>query len=112
MLIKRNKDMIRFAGRRHTRLGVISAVIGIAVVLGFFIISVLSGVAHGNGGQILGVVGLILFALAVFGFVLSYKAFKQKDIFYRFPLIGIVLNGIMTTLFFILYVLGTFTIGG
>jgi hypothetical protein len=112
VFIRRNKDMIRFAGRRHTQLGILSAIIGITVVLGFLTISILSGLAHGKGGFVLGIVGLLLFSLAIFGFVLSYKAFKQKDIFYRFPIIGIVLNGFMTALFFILYILGIFEIGG
>lgn len=103
---KRNKDMIHFSGRRHTKMGIISAVIGIAVVIGFIAISVVSGVLTGNGGLVLGIIGILLFCLAIFGFVLSYKAFKQKDIFYRFPLIGAIFNGIMTVFLLILYVLG------
>jgi hypothetical protein len=105
-LFKKNKDMIRFSGRRHTKLGVISAIIGIVVVLGFITISIISGLLSGNGGFILGVIGLGLFSLAIFGFVLSYKAFKQKDIFYRFPIIGAILNGLMTVFLLIIYILG------
>ncbi len=104
-LIKR-KEMIRFSGRRHTRAGVISAIIGIAVTLGFITLSIISGVMGGQGGELFGILGLLLFALAVFGFVLSYKALKQRDIFYRFPLIGVFLNGFMTILFVIIYILG------
>lgn len=105
-LLKKNKDMIHFSGRRHTRLGIISAIIGVAVVLGFLVISILSGMRKGNGGLVLGIIGIGLFGLAVFGFVLSYKAFKEKDIFYRFPLIGTILNGLMTILLLIIYILG------
>ena len=67
--------MIHFSGRRHTKLGIISMVIGIAVILGFLAVSIISGLARGQGGIILGVAGIGLFALSVFGFVLSYKAF-------------------------------------
>lgn len=106
MRIKRNKDMIRFSGRRHTKLGIGSMVIGIVVILGFLAVSIISGLARGQGGIVLGVIGIGLFALAVFGFVLSYKSFKKKDIFYRFPIVGAVLNGFMTILLLIIYILG------
>jgi hypothetical protein len=109
MRIKRNKEMIHFSGRRHTKLGICSMIIGILSILGLLAASILSGIYHGQGGIVLGVVGIGLLALSVFGFVLSYKAFKKKDIFYRFPIIGAVLNGFMTILLFVIYILG---IGG
>ena len=106
MLFKRNKEMIHFSGRRHTKMGIISAGIGVIVVLGFLSISMVSGLAHGNGSLVLGIIGLFLFGLAVFGFVLAYKAFKKKDIFYRYPVIGAVINGFMTIILLIIYILG------
>ncbi len=109
MRIKRNKEMIHFSGRRHTKLGICSMVIGILSVLGILAASILSGINNGQGGIGLGVAGIGLFALSVFGFVLSYKAFQKKDIFYRFPIIGAVLNGFMTILLLVIYILG---IGG
>lgn len=109
MRIKRNKEMIHFSGRRHTKLGICSMIIGIISILGLLVASIASGLARGQGGFVFGVAGLGLFALSVFGFVLSYKAFKKKDIFYRFPIIGAVLNGFMTIFLLIIYILG---IGG
>ncbi len=106
MHIKRNKDMIHFSGRRHTKLGIGSAVIGIFVVFGFLAVSIISGLARGQGGMVLGVAGIGLFVLAVTGFILSYRAFRKKDIFYRFPMIGAVLNGFMTILLLIIYIIG------
>lgn len=108
MRSKRNKDkeMIHFSGRRHTKMGIASAVIGIVAVLGFIALSVASGLAGGKGGSVLGLLGILLFALSVTGFILSYKACKKKDIFYSFPIIGAVLNGLMTILFMIIYLLG------
>ena len=109
MRIKRKKEMIHFSGRRHTKLGICSMVIGIFSILGLLAASILSGIYHGQGGIILGAAGIGLFALSVFGFVLSYKSFKKKDIFYRFPIVGAVLNGFMTILLLVIYILG---IGG
>lgn len=105
-LFKRKKEMIHFSGRRHTKTGIISVVIGAVAILGFITLSILSGVAKGNGGIILGFIGLLLFAMSILGFVLSYKSFKKKDIFYRFPIIGAVLNGFMIILLLVLYIIG------
>lgn len=106
MFLKHKKDMIHFSGRKHTKMGIFSAIIGAAVVLGFLAISIISGLSNGKGGELLGVIGILLFCLAVFGFVLSYKACNKKDIFYRFPVIGVILNGLMTILLLVLYILG------
>ncbi len=104
-LFKR-KDMIQFSGRKHTKLGILSAIIGIAVTIGFLAVSIVSGILNGEGGELLGILGILLLALAVFGFILSYKALTQRDIYYRFPLIGISLNGFMTIILIIIYILG------
>lgn len=106
MLFRRNKEMIHFSGRRHTRMGIVSTIIGVLVILGFLTICIISGMAGGKGGFILGVTGLLLFVLSVTGFVLSYKAYKKKDIFYRFPIIGSVLNGFMLIVLLVIYLLG------
>ncbi len=106
MRLGKNKEMIHFSGRRHTKTGIFSMVIGLIVVIGFLTLSIISGINKGHGSFLLGVIGLLLFGLSVFGFVLSYKAFKKKDIFYRFPVIGAVLNGFMTIIFLIVYILG------
>jgi hypothetical protein len=106
MRLKKNKEMIHFSGRRHTKTGILSMVIGIVAVAGFLALSIVSGVNGGQGGIVLGIIGLLLFGLSVFGFVLSYKAFKKKDIFYRFPIAGAILNGFMTIIYMIVYILG------
>lgn len=106
MIFKRNKEMIHFSGRRHTKTGILSTIIGILDVLGFLALSIISGLNKGNGGYILGLIGFFIFFVSIFGFVLAYKAFKKKDIFYHFPIIGAVLNGLMTILLLVIYILG------
>lgn len=106
MLFKRRREMIHFSGRRHTKTGILSTVIGAVAIVGFLALSIVSGVAGGNGGMLLGVLGILLFILSVCGFVLSYKAFKKKDIFYVYPIVGGILNGLMIVLLFIIYILG------
>lgn len=83
-----------------------SAVIGILVVLGFIAVSIVSGVFGGQGGLYIGIVGILLFVMAVIGFTLSYKAVKQRDIYYRFPMIGSITNGLMLIILLIIYIMG------
>lgn len=100
------REMLHFSGRRHTRLGIMSTIIGVMVVLGFITISIIASSDNGEGSLIIGIIGLLLLAIAIFGFVISYKAFKEKDIFYSLPIIGSVLNGMMIVVLLILYILG------
>lgn len=106
MLFKRKREMIHFSGRRHTKTGIASMIIGIAVVIGFLTISFISGFNRGKGSMLLGAVGIFLLGLSILGFVLSYQAFKKKDIFYRYPILGAVLNGFMFILLLVLYIMG------
>lgn len=98
--------MIQFSGRRHTRIGILSMVIGILAVIGFIAISIISGYFAGQAGIVIGVVGIVLFVIALFGFVLSCKALKQRDIYYRFPIIGVTANGIMMMALMVIYIMG------
>lgn len=87
-------------------MGITATIIGIAVIAGFLTISMISGLNKGDGSIILGLIGLLLFFVAVLGFVLAYKAFKKKNIYYRFPIIGVVLNGLMIIVLFVIYLMG------
>lgn len=103
---KKDRDTIRFSGRKHSKKGIFSSVIGMVAVLGFLTISMISGLNHGNGTMMLGVLGLMLLVFAVYGCYLSYQSFKERDIFYHFPITGMTLNGVLLILLFILYILG------
>lgn len=85
-----------------------SAVIGILVVFGFIAVSIVSSIYGGEGGLIIGIIGILLFVLALVGFILSYKALKQRDIFHRFPMIGTISNGIMIIILITMYILGMY----
>jgi hypothetical protein len=101
-----NKKMIHFSGRTDSKLGMISTGIGVLDLIGFITAGAVSGMYHGKAGMIIGIAGLFLFALAVLGFVMSCKALREKDVFFRFPIAGITLNGFMMVVFMILYILG------
>lgn len=78
------------------------------MVLGFVGLSIISGVYGGEAGLIIGILGIALFVLALVGFILSYRELKQRDIYYRFPMMGIIANGIMLIILVIVYIVGLY----
>lgn len=58
--------------------------------------------------MLIGVAGILLFILALFGFILSYRELKQRDIYYRFPMMGIISSGLMLIILMIIYILGLY----
>ena len=104
----KKRETIQFSGRRHTKLGILSAVIGLMVVLGFIALGIISGINEGEAGLLIGIAGILLFLLGLFGFFLSYKELKQRDIYYRFPMMGIISNGLMLIILMIIYILGLY----
>lgn len=105
-MLKRKNEPLHFVARRHTKLGIGSAVIGVVVIIIFIALSIFSSKSQGNAGIFIGFAGLLMLSISVYGLRLSYKAFQERDIFYRFPIIGAVSNGLMIILLLILYVYG------
>ncbi|NLY48399.1 MAG: hypothetical protein GX059_05195 [Clostridiales bacterium] len=108
MKLFRRKETIQFSGRSHTKGGILSFIIGMVTVLGFIAVCIISGVNNGEGGILIGVTGILLFVLAAVGLVLAYREMKKRDIFYRFPMIGIITNGFMLILLAVIYILGLY----
>lgn len=102
----RRRGTIKFQGRTHSKKGLLSLLFGLLAVISFITICFISGTEKGNGEFILGVIGMFTFVLAVLGFTLGIKSFREKDIFYIAPIIGVGSNGIMTILLFSLYIVG------
>lgn len=100
------KSSLRFAGRRHSRKGVISTVIaGIGWCI-FIALCICSAVAAGAAEPVVGIIGIAdaLFVLA--GMILGFKGFQEREVYYVLPTIGVVCNGMLFVIYFSLYFLG------
>lgn len=106
--MRKKKDSIKFVGRKHSKKGMIATVIGVAIIILLVVLSVLSGIAKGQGSLMLGVAAILGFFMAIAGFVLSVSALKEKDVFYVAPILGTILNGMMFIVFMVLYIIGLF----
>lgn len=106
-MLKR-KEGFKFSGRNHSVKGMISFLIGLFVLFAFLVLVILSSVSGGNGGMLLGILGILFAFFNIGGFVIGIKSLKEKEIYYVAPVGGIILNGILIVVFFMLYLLGFF----
>ncbi len=105
-IFKHKRDIFKFSGRSHSVRGIISVAAGTVTLITLLVLSVISSLSKGNGGIVLGIIGMFLFFISVAGFILGIKACREKEIYYTAPITGMVLNGILSIVFFILYMVG------
>ena len=101
------KSSLRFAGRKQSRVGVMSTVIaGIAWCV-FVALCVNAAVSDGMAEPVVGAIGLVDAVFALAGMFLGFKGFQEREVYYVMPIIGVVLNGILFVVYFSLYIMGT-----
>jgi hypothetical protein len=49
---------------------------------------------------------MFLCGFTVAGFILGIKACREKEVYYNAPVAGLVLNGILSTVYLVLYMVG------
>jgi hypothetical protein len=105
-MFRRKKDAFKFSGRKHSIKGMISSILGGLSCIAILTLSYVSSLTAGNGSIIIGVIGMVLFVISIVGFVLGIKACKEKEIYYTTPIIGLVINGFLSIVYFTLYMVG------
>ncbi|MBR3771255.1 MAG: hypothetical protein IKL07_03210 [Clostridium sp.] len=100
----KKRDAYTFSDKVHPKEGIASVILGVMLLLGYLSLFLIT--SKKQGGLLVGVLGLLLFLLAWVGFVIAVKAMKKEDIRYQFPIIGIILNGIIVVISVILYFRG------
>lgn len=104
--MKEKKSSLRFKKREHSKVGIWSTVIGI-VAWGIFIaLSIYSSITNGNAEVIAGVIGILDAVFVLLGVFLGVKGLKEKDIYYKIPMIGMLLNATLFVVYFSLYMIG------
>jgi len=108
MFKKHKKEIFKFSGRSHSVKGIASIILGIVSLLTLILLSVISSISHGNGGMVIGILGIALLIAAVSGFILGIKACREKEIYYTAPVTGMIMNGLLSLGLFLLYIVGIF----
>ena len=105
--MKEKKKSLRFSGRRHSRGGVISTVMAGIGWLIFAALCVYSSATGGNAAAVAGIIGILDAVFALTGMVIAFRGFYERDVYYVMPAVGVVINGVLFVLFFVLYLMGT-----
>ena len=105
--MKEKKRSLRFSGRSHARGGIISTVIAGVGWLVFVALCVYSSSTGGNAAAVAGILGILDAVFALTGMVIAFRGFYERDVSYVMPAVGMVLNGSLFVVYFILYLMGT-----
>ena len=106
-VIKARSNKYKFSVKIHPMKAIISVGLGIVSSIMLVFSCYLSWKNKGNLGILIGLFGMMALAIAVSGCVLSFLSLKQRDIHFLFPLIGIILNGLLTIVYIAIYAMGT-----
>lgn len=108
---KKNKqEGYKFSDKTHPVFGIVSVILGSAALMGLLALFVQSGLRGGKGSLIYGAMGLLLMLAAVAGLFLACASFRKREIHYTFPIAGLILNGILSLTYLVVYLVGIFTI--
>lgn len=102
--LKKRKTAYTFSDKTHPKEGILSVIVGSVLLISFLVLFLVT--SRKQGGLFIGVLGLAIFFGSIAGIWLSVKAMKKEDILYRFPIIGIVINGIVLLISVSLYFIG------
>lgn len=100
------KTALHFAGRRHSTKGVTSTIIGGIAWLIFLALCVSSSSTGGNAPLLVGIAGILDALFVLLGMIIAWSGFQERDVYYVFPIVGMLANGILFVVYFSLYFMG------
>ena len=90
----------------ETQGGMASFLMAIISVFLFIVAVVISFIFKGQGGNILGAIGIVGLLMALTGFVIGIKSFYDKEKSHRYSTIASMVNGIVAVIWLALYLVG------
>lgn len=96
----------KFSNKRDPRPAVLSVAAGAVELVILAVLCILSVYTKGNNDLWTGAVGITVMIFSVFGMYYSSKCFSMEEIRFHYPIAGIVMNGSVFCICFILYFIG------
>lgn len=97
---------IKFTNKKHSLLGALSTLVGL-VAFGFLFMSFyIAYISRGTAGENVGALGGAALFVGLLGFFLGMFSLKNKEVFYTFSWIGIILNMIVWVFMFCIFLIG------
>ena len=104
--MKEKKRTLRFSERKHARGGIISMIIAVIGWIILVVLCVYSSSTGGNAAEVAGILGIFDALFALVGVINAYHGFHEREVSYAMSAIGMVLNGSLFVIYFILYLMG------
>lgn len=82
-----------------------TAAAAISLVL-LLIAAIISFAFEGKGGTFLGAMGMFSFLLSAYGFYLGIRSFTEKNVNYRYSIVGSLASGVLAVLWLALFLVG------
>ncbi|MCD8241015.1 MAG: DUF6142 family protein [Lachnospiraceae bacterium] len=102
----RRKQDLEFDGKKHSRPGIISSVLGAIALLADVIVLVIAFMQSGQAGRMVGVTGFLAMWVSLVGLYYGVRALREKETKRLFPRLGFVLNLLLLAGFGAVYALG------
>lgn len=103
---KKERDGMHFHSRKRSKKGVAGFALSLAGVAVSLALCIVSAIAKGEAGAVIGVIGLVVTADCGAAFYLSLKGLKERDVYTKIPFAGLVISGSLFVFLFCLYILG------
>lgn len=100
------RKRILFTDRSHPIQGIVSVIFGLVALVALVSLCLLSSKAKGNAGLAVGTIGMLAMIVSIVGFFMALRCYRQEDIYRITPIIGSVLNGILFSVFLLLFFIG------
>lgn len=92
---KQTNKNYKFTDKRHSIEGIISTSLSCIALILFCLGIIISFHNDGKGGIFIGLLGFFAFVISIAGFITGMHSFKNKEVFYLFSYIGVVINTII-----------------
>lgn len=102
----KNSKRYKFTDKNQSVGGIFSSIIALLSITFFMIGVMISFQYQGNGGLIIGLLGLLSLLLSALGIYLGVKSFAEDEIFYHFSWIGTIANAIIFVGMFVIILIG------
>lgn len=96
----------KFSDKSQTLGGTLSAFMGAGSLVCLFYGIYVSFSADGNGGVIVGTLGILAFILSLTGMILGLMSFREQDKFYMLSKVGSLLCGIICIVMLAIFLMG------
>ena len=85
----------KFTDKKKSRGGIVSSLFAVAAATMLCAGVYISYKADGNGGSNVGLLGAGAFLMAIIGFIVGIRSFKEDEVYLGFPWFGVVSNAII-----------------